>query len=1054
VQPRHKRFWLLALLLTYTLSGFLLLPWLAREQTVTRLSALLQRPVALETVRLNPFTLTLEVRNFSIAEASGEPLLQVGRLFADLELRSVWQRVWVVRELTLDGVQAQVERGADGSWNWQHLLPAAAPAVTDPAINPTSTTPRPATSVETSVVTSEANPVVTAPARADSGSADPAAEASAALPPLRLERARLSNSSLLFRDRATAAAPGQSSPQSAVHSRVLELPISIDLVADGFSTLPAQAAPLLLALSVPTRGQLTLAADLQLSPLQAQGKLDVEGTFLDVLNHYLPPALGLTLAAGPLQLRGQYQVQMDASGARAAVQNLDLTVNRLQLQQAGVAAPLLALAQGQVSDLQLNWPEQRVSIGALQLTDPALSLIRAADGRVQLPALPTAAAAAAPDPAAAWAVTLQRAGITGLSLALEDQTLPQPARLQLLNTRVDATGISNQPGTAIPLQVQTELASGGKLQAEGTVTLLPALDARLQLRAEALALAVLQPYLTPLAALQLQSGTLSSGLELLLNPAEPLALQGTVAVHGLELRSALDQSRLLAWEAVQLENLNFALSTGQLDVASVQIRQPYGRFLIDEQGKNNWQKLFPAAAPVTPAAVPTAASTAVATTEATRPTPPPLTVLVQAIEFEQGALDFGDLSLPIPFRVQMQALKGKVSTFDSQSRQAATISADGQVQDYGLARIEGSLQPLAPTSKADVGLIFRNLNLAAMSPYTIKFAGRAIDNGRLDLDLRYRVDKGRLRGDNNIVIADLQLGKKIPHAGALDLPLGLAVALLTGPDGKIDLALPITGDTNNPQFALGGVIRQTLGNLLLKAVTSPFRLLASLVGAKDTPIDAVGFEPGSAELLPPERETLDMLARALQQRPALALEIPAVTATVADTRALQQQAVDARVEAAIAAALKTAAAADSTRQQQRLVVMEALAAQYLPALDLQAEQARWQIPDPQQLNSQQSNPQPDSQQSAPQNPAGSRILDITAYLASLRQQLVAAEPVPPQALQTLGQTRASAIRTYLQSGPAIAPARLLLTDAKQVKLSKQKRVRVKLELASAAATTP
>jgi hypothetical protein len=829
----------------------------------------------------------------------------------------------------------------------------------------------------------------------------------------------------------------------------VELPITLDLVADGFSTLPAQAAPLTLALAVASRGQLDLAAELQLNPLQVQGGLDLQGSFLDLLNPYLPPVTALTLAAGPLQLTGQYQLQTDAGGWRATVQDLDLTLNRVQLQQAGAAAPLLSLGQGQISDLQLDWPEQRVSVGALQLTDPALTLIRAANGQLQLPLPPTAAAQPAADPAAAWTLTLQRAAITGLSLDVEDQTLAAPARLQLRNTRLEASGISNQPGTAIPLTVQTELASGGTLEVGGAVTLLPALDARLQVRAGALQLAVLQPYLTPLAALQLARGSLSAELELLLQPAEPLRLQGNVGVQDFELTSGLDQSRLLAWEAVQLDNLNFALSTRQLDVAAVQIHQPYGRFLIDEQGNNNWQKLFPGTTPATPSPIPTATTTAAAPAQVaatvSAPSPaapaapavsaaasPPLTVLVQAIEFGRGALDFGDLSLPIPFRVQMQALQGKVSTFDSQSRQAATITADGQVQDYGLARIEGSLQPLAPTSKADVGLIFRNLNLADMSPYSIKFAGRAIANGRLDLDLRYRFDKGRMRGDNKIVIADLQLGEKVPQAGALDLPLGLAVALLTGPDGKINLALPIEGDTDNPQFALGGVISQTLGNLLLKAVTSPFRLLAALVGAKDAPIDAVGFEPGSATLLPPERETLDMLARALLQRPSLALEIPAVTATAADTRALQQQAVDARAEAAIAAALKTAAVADGARQQQRLQVMEALAAQYLPALDLQAEQARWQIPDPQQ-------------------PRGEPLLDITAYLASLRQQLVAVEPVPPQALQTLGQTRAAAIRAYLQDGPAIAPARLHLAAAKQVKLSKQQRVRVKLELTSAAA---
>ena len=40
----------------------------------------------------------------------------------------------------------------------------------------------------------------------------------------------------------------------------------------------------------------------------------------------------------------------------------------------------------------------------------------------------------------------------------------------------------------------------------------------------------------------------------------------------------------------------------------------------------------------------------------------------------------------------------------------------------------------------------------------------------------------------------------------LALPLGLAIALLQGPSGKINVDLPVRGNVNDPDFSIGGVV--------------------------------------------------------------------------------------------------------------------------------------------------------------------------------------------------------------------------------------------------------
>ena len=65
----------------------------------------------------------------------------------------------------------------------------------------------------------------------------------------------------------------------------------------------------------------------------------------------------------------------------------------------------------------------------------------------------------------------------------------------------------------------------------------------------------------------------------------------------------------------------------------------------------------------------------------------------------------------------------------------------------------------------------------------------------------------------------------------------------------IDIDLPVSGSINDPQFRLGPVIFKAIGNLIVKAITSPFSLLAgALGGGAGDELNTVPFAAGSAEL--------------------------------------------------------------------------------------------------------------------------------------------------------------------------------------------------------------
>ena len=97
----------------------------------------------------------------------------------------------------------------------------------------------------------------------------------------------------------------------------------------------------------------------------------------------------------------------------------------------------------------------------------------------------------------------------------------------------------------------------------------------------------------------------------------------------------------------------------------------------------------------------------------------------------------------------------------------------------------------------------------------------------MSVDLAYVVQPdGQLTASNRIVLNQLAFGDK-DETSTASLPVKLAVALLTDRNGIIDLDLPVSGSINDPQFSLGGVIWKVITNLVAKAVTAPFSLLAA-----------------------------------------------------------------------------------------------------------------------------------------------------------------------------------------------------------------------------------
>jgi hypothetical protein len=144
-----------------------------------------------------------------------------------------------------------------------------------------------------------------------------------------------------------------------------------------------------------------------------------------------------------------------------------------------------------------------------------------------------------------------------------------------------------------------------------------------------------------------------------------------------------------------------------------------------------------------------------------------------------------------------------------------------------------------------------------------------------------------LEAKHKIVVNQLQLGAAVASPDATSLPVKLAIALLKDRNGVIDLDLQVSGNLDDPQFRLGPIIWKVVVNLIMKVVTSPFALLGSLFGGGEE-ISYIDFAAGSAVLDASPRAKLQTLAKALDSRPALNLDVPLILQPQADGAALAE----------------------------------------------------------------------------------------------------------------------------------------------------------------------
>lgn len=949
---RRKRFWLVVAVVAWTLFGFFGAPPLV-ERALTQTFEKTGRSIDIEDVATNPYVLSLRVNGLEVHDPDKTPVVGFDEIYVNFQLSSLFRWAWTFGEIRLVGMHVEEERFADGNTRLARLEK-------DLAVD--SAPPPP----------DEERP-----------------------PRIVIHSLTLEDGSFGVTDQLAGGFQDQFGP--------------VSISANDLRTVPDHAGDNAVSITTPGGGIVSWQGDLQLVPLASSGHLTVTGKGLPAALRYAEYFLPVSIAGEELDMSFDYALETRQGDLNLSVDNLRTRTRGIQVRMDDAEDSFLDLASIEVTAGSARWPEQTAHAESLVIDGLDVdSWLDENGGLNLLEAIPSAdekldeGATASGDEE--WALSLSRIELVNAAIEFEDRTLPrpqselrpqpqsQPRRVRIENLGLTLREVDNRDGTVIPAELSLQLASGGALSYTGSVVALPELRVDGEATVSGLALPVLQPWLARVARLELGAGTLDLQASVTGSPPTGLKLEGSTSINGLTLQDTSENSRLAALETLGIEQFELDLAVPAIRTSPVALKGAYGRVHIYEDLTTNLDGL----------AIEEGEEQGVDANDsgtAAEPDDAPvsdLQVVIAGIEVEDGALDFADDSLPLPFSTSIRSLDGNLSTLSTTSAEPSTISLEGQVDEFGEARIEGTLNPWDFTQSADIDMIFRNLKMSNLTPYTVQYAGYAIEEGRLDLDLGYILDQRKLQGTNKVVIRELVLGEKVETPDGTSLPLKLAVALLTDSEGVIDIDLPVSGDLDDPTFKFSGIVWKAIGNLITRIVTSPFRFLGGLVGVDSEDFGTLRFQPGRADVSPPDREQLAKLAEAMNARPVLSLVVTGVYSQEIDRPALQQQAFEARFEAQRAAVLDSE---DAEEMDADRAALEALFSNAFPNTPLESVRTEFT-----------------STLAAEEGvePAGAPVLDESAYLAGLRKRLIEAEEISEAELKALGAARARAAVTALR----------------------------------------
>jgi hypothetical protein len=669
-------------------------------------------------------------------------------------------------------------------------------------------------------------------------------------PPMLVRKLRIVDGSLTFEDRTRTP---------VLHKGLI--PVQIEL--RDFTTRRDKENGYSFQARTDRQEELAWRGRFTMRPFTSEGDLRVDNLQALTLEDFLGPEPPYQFTHGTISFAAKYKVDARQSPPKVGLTNMGVTIHDFALADRASGEEAIGALSIETRGGSVDAGSATANLGTVTASGARVRVWMDSTGVTNLQRWAQDPADTAKGPT--WVTLIPRVEAHHTELLYEDRRLASRPTLRVHAGEVTLDGYSTKPGTNATASLACSLGTTGWTEAKGTITSgTSAID--LDLTVRGVAVRDLEGYTSAFARMDITRGTVDAKGRFQFNtfgPKGPLMrFTGDVASARFASLDGRMRQELLSWDRMQIRNLVYDYAPASTRIQEITLTKPYIRLVLGPDLISNIQTLM-----ISPDSLPVAF----------RPSPSDTAVTpmeIGAVRVVNGSMYYADLSLTPNFATGVQSMNGSIRELSSAQAAHAMVDLTGQVDEFSPVKISGTINPLNSRGLTDIGVSFENIELTTFTPYSGKFMGYRIRKGKLDLDLHYAVQDRQLKGENKILIRQLSLGEKVDSKDATSLPVKFAIALLKDKNGDIDLDLPVHGDLDDPKFSVAKIIMKVLVNVVVKAVTSPFKLFGAIFGGDNEEVaPAIAFPYGSTVLDTLEIRKLDAILKGMNDRPNLRLEI-------------------------------------------------------------------------------------------------------------------------------------------------------------------------------------
>ena len=251
-----------------------------------------------------------------------------------------------------------------------------------------------------------------------------------------------------------------------------------------------------------------------------------------------------------------------------------------------------------------------------------------------------------------------------------------------------------------------------------------------------------------------------------------------------------------------------------------------------------------------------------------------------------------DRSVTPTFTANVTPLNIVVKQIDNANPDSKTeIDMNTSLNSGNRISVNGWLTPFASKRDADIKVDINALDLVMFSPYAMSAAGYKVRSGRMNANISGKIDDDAVNAKAKMVAQRLKLDATSEEARGLSaqklgigMPIDAALALMKDKNGDIKIEVPVSGNLQDPNFAIGPAFRNAMMEAIKKAsVTYAAYALqpygSILIGAKMLDkamalrLESVRFDPGETELNSHAKKYLEKIAGLMKERPGISITL-------------------------------------------------------------------------------------------------------------------------------------------------------------------------------------